>query len=117
MKLRIPINAKCRDCIYDPLDKGSAAQQIACCIIHDCSLHPVRPITATVIPQQLLDHWGIPINSLCERARPLVKRAPPCPVDGQIDPLADGTQSTHTNGAGWDTQSHQQQGTNNEKYL
>lgn len=87
MSLRNAINAKCRECIYDPLDKGSAAQQIACCMIHDCPLHPVRPITATVIPQQLLEHWRIPIGSLCERARPLVKTASPCSAEGQIEPL------------------------------
>jgi hypothetical protein len=87
MSLRNAINNKCRECIHDPLDKGSAAQQIACCMIHDCALHPARPITTTVIPQQLLDHWRIPIDSLCERARPLVKTAPSCSVEGQIEPL------------------------------
>jgi hypothetical protein len=87
MSLRNAINAKCRECIHDSLDKGSAAQQIACCMIHDCPLHPVRPITATVIPRQLLDHWRISISSLCERARPLVKTAPSCSVDCQIEPL------------------------------
>jgi hypothetical protein len=117
MNLRNPINKNCRECIYDPLDKGSAAQQIACCMIHDCAFHPVRPITATVIPQQLLDHLGISIDSLCKRARPLVRTASSCSVEGQIDRLADGTRSTHTNGVGRDIQSHQQQGTNNEKYL
>ena len=117
ISLRNSINKKCRECIYDNLDKGSAAQQIACCMIHDCPLHPARPITAKVIPQQLLDHLQIDIDSLCERARPLVKTAPSCSVEGQIDHLADGTRSTHTNGVGRDIQSHQKQGTNNEKYL
>lgn len=83
MSLRNAINKKCRECSYDPLDKGSAAQQIACCIIHDCPLHPVRRITATAIPQQLLDHWRISIDSLCERARPLVRIAPSCSGEGQ----------------------------------
>jgi hypothetical protein len=87
ISLRNAINSKCRECIHDPLDKGSAAQQIACCMIHDCPLHPVRPITATVIPKQLLDHWRIPIDSLCERARPLVEPAPSCSVDDHIERL------------------------------
>ena len=87
MSLRNAINKKCRECIHDPLDKGSAAQQIACCMIHDCPLHPARPITAKVIPQQLLDHLQIDIDSLCERARPLVKTAPSCSAEGQIEPL------------------------------
>ena len=89
MSLRNAINKKCRECIHDPLDKGSAAQQIACCMIHDCPLYPVRPITATVIPQQLLDHWRISIDSLCKRARPLVKTAPSCSGEGQNDQIQD----------------------------
>jgi hypothetical protein len=89
MSLRNAINKKCRECIHDPLDRGSAAQQIACCMIHDCPLYPVRPITATVIPQQLLDHWRISIDSLCERTRPVVKTAPSCSGDGQNDQIQD----------------------------
>jgi hypothetical protein len=98
MSLRNAINKKCRECIHDFWDKGSAAQQIACCMIHDCPLHPVRPITATVIPQQLLDHWRISIDSLCERARPLVKTAQSCPVDSQNGPLRSVSQSGHSGG-------------------
>jgi len=94
MSLRNAINAKCRECIHDPLDKGSAAQQIACCMIHDCPLHPVRPITATVIPQQLLDHWRISIDSLCKRVKPLIKTAPSCSGEGQFEPLPDVTRET-----------------------
>lgn len=96
MSLRNAINKKCRECIHDPLDKGSAAQQIACCQIHDCPLHPVRPVTAKVIPQQLLDHWRISIESLCVRARPLVKTASSCSVEGQIEPLQDANNTTDT---------------------
>ena len=89
MSLRKAINTKCRECTHDPLDRGSAAQQIACCTINDCPLHPVRPITATVISQQLLDHWRISIDSLCKRARPLVKTALSCSKDSQIEALQD----------------------------
>lgn len=94
MKLRKAINAKCRECTHDPLDKGSAAQQIACCTISDCPLHPVRPITAKVIPQRLLDYWGISSDSLCERAKPLVKTAPSCSGEGQIEPPQDANSRT-----------------------
>ena len=94
MSLRKAINTQCRECSHDPLDKGSAAQQIACCTISDCPLHPVRPITAKVIPQRLLDYWGITIDSLCERARPLVKTAPSCSGEGQIEPLQNKTDAT-----------------------
>jgi len=54
MSLRSAINAYCRDCICDPMDAGLAAQQIACCVSNDCPLHPVRPITATVISRALV---------------------------------------------------------------
>ena len=45
MSLRKAVNAKCRQCTYDPFDAGTAAQQIAVCIDSDCPLHPVRPLT------------------------------------------------------------------------
>lgn len=82
MKLRKPINAMCRQCIHDPLDAGSAAQQIACCTMNDCALHPARPVTPKSIPLRLLVHWGISIDSLCDRAKPLVENASSCSVEG-----------------------------------
>lgn len=42
--LRGAINAKCRDCIYDPAAPGTCAQQIKACTSMDCPLWPVRPI-------------------------------------------------------------------------
>jgi hypothetical protein len=89
MSLRKAINAKCKECAHDPLDKGSAAQQIACCISTDCDLHAVRPVTCKSIPQTLLDHWHLTAEDLCERARPLVEAQPSCSVEGQIDGLPD----------------------------
>lgn len=71
--MRKAVNAKCRECTYDKLDKGSAAQQIAACIDTSCGLHGVRPVTASVIPVKLLDHWGITKDQLCQRAQPLVR--------------------------------------------
>lgn len=102
MSLRKAVNYKCRECTHDPLDKGSAAQQIAGCTISNCRLHPVRPVTAKVIPLRLLVHWGISIDSLCNRARPLVESASSCSVEGQIDRPAGGTVSTHIIGASGD---------------
>ena len=96
ISLRKAINTKCRECIHDPLDRGSAAQQIACCTIHDCPLHSARPITAKVIPLRLLDQWGISINSLCNRARPLADTATPCSVDRQIELFEGETGETDT---------------------
>jgi len=94
MSLRKPINTQCRECTHDPLDKGSAAQQIACCVCTDCSLHPVRPITTKGIPIALLQHWGLKPSDLCDRARHLVENAIACSVEGQIEPLLDVTDET-----------------------
>ena len=83
MSLRSAVNAKCRECICDPLDAGSAAQQIACCVSTDCPLHAVRPITATVIPVRLLDCYHVEPPRLDRRARALVRYAGQVAGDGQ----------------------------------
>lgn len=42
--LRAAINAKCRDCIYDPKSGlGTWRQQVEACTCLDCPLYPVRP--------------------------------------------------------------------------
>ncbi|MDA0822363.1 MAG: hypothetical protein O3C28_08060, partial [Proteobacteria bacterium] len=41
--LRKAINAYCRWCIYDPLDKGTCARQIAECTSTACPLWEARP--------------------------------------------------------------------------
>ena len=44
MSLRAAINAKCKDCIYDPLSGlGHWRQQFEACTIQSCSLWPYRP--------------------------------------------------------------------------
>ena len=45
MSLRKAVNAKCRECIYDPDAKGlgSALNQITNCELTDCPLWSVRP--------------------------------------------------------------------------
>ena len=44
MSLRKAIDAKCRDCTYDPLaGLGTWRQQVDACPSNDCSLWPVRP--------------------------------------------------------------------------
>ena len=82
--LRKSINAKCRECICDPLDAGSAAQQIACCVASDCPLHSVRPITATVIPSRLLERLHITPEQLDARVRGFVRLDAAAPESGQI---------------------------------
>ena len=41
--LRGKIDAKCVECIYDPLDVGTWLQQVAICSSYTCPLRPVRP--------------------------------------------------------------------------
>lgn len=41
--LRAAINAKCKDCVYDPLGPGNWRQQVTACRITDCPLWPLRP--------------------------------------------------------------------------
>ena len=43
-KLSSAVAAKCRGCIYDPANLGTANQQIMSCTSFDCPLWPVRPI-------------------------------------------------------------------------
>jgi hypothetical protein len=74
MSLRNSINRKCRQCAYDPLDVGTSAQQIACCIAIECPLHSVRPITTKFIPEALLLAYRVSPEELDDRARGLVIR-------------------------------------------
>lgn len=36
------IDAKCRDCTYDPYDLGTWQQQVRLCSSANCALHPYR---------------------------------------------------------------------------
>jgi hypothetical protein len=46
MSLRKAINAKCKDCTYDPKSHGGTwRQQVETCAVTLCPLHPVRPLT------------------------------------------------------------------------
>jgi hypothetical protein len=47
--LRGSINAKCRDCIYDPKSGlGNWRQQVSLCTVYKCPLWPVRPVSESV---------------------------------------------------------------------
>ena len=83
MTLRKAINAKCRQCTYDPSDVGTAAQQIAACTSRDCALHPVRPITTKQLPVSLLEAYRVDPTELDDRARDLVYPPVKCSGDGQ----------------------------------
>ena len=38
------IDAKCVECIFDPLEDGTWRQQVKACEIESCALHPYRPM-------------------------------------------------------------------------
>ena len=44
------INAKCKDCIYDPEDVGTWRQQVERCELADCSLWQYRPKSRSKMP-------------------------------------------------------------------
>jgi hypothetical protein len=45
--MRGAINAKCKDCIYDPLSGlGTWRQQVGGCTSHECPLWALRPMPA-----------------------------------------------------------------------
>jgi len=43
MSRKRAINAKCKDCIYDPCGSGKWRQQVEACPSQDCALWPFRP--------------------------------------------------------------------------
>jgi len=54
VSLRAAINAKCKDCIYDPLAGGTWRAQVEGCTCRICPLWPVRPKStkaAQIAPQ------------------------------------------------------------------
>lgn len=40
------INAKCAECIYDPIGKGTWREQVENCASTACALYSVRPISS-----------------------------------------------------------------------
>jgi len=42
------IAAKCRECVHDPLAKGTWREQAAACVSGNCALHPFRPMPRNV---------------------------------------------------------------------
>jgi hypothetical protein len=83
MSLREAINAKCRECTYDPTDAGGPSHQIAVCTSSDCPLHSVRPISCTKLPLRLLEAWNVHPEQLDSKARALVLEESPASVNGQ----------------------------------
>jgi len=47
MSLRAAINAKCKECIYDPIaGRGTWRQQVEACTSRACPLFSVRPTSS-----------------------------------------------------------------------
>jgi len=47
MSLRAAINAKCKECIYDPIGgTGNWRQQVGACTARSCPLWAVRPTSS-----------------------------------------------------------------------
>lgn len=49
------INAKCRECIYDPIARGTWREQVAACVSACCPLHPVRPVPRHCVVNGVID--------------------------------------------------------------
>ena len=43
--MRQAINAMCRDCIFDPMDRGNWRQQVEACTTPSCPLFELRPVS------------------------------------------------------------------------
>jgi len=43
LSLRQAVDQKCKECIYDPYQKGAWREQVQACTASDCPLYAVRP--------------------------------------------------------------------------
>ncbi|MHC4346124.1 MAG: hypothetical protein ACYSUP_15735 [Planctomycetota bacterium] len=53
------IEQNCRSCVYDPANDGTWRQQTTLCSCHDCFLWHWRPVSASDLPEPLLDAYGL----------------------------------------------------------
>jgi len=83
MSLRKAINEKCKDCAYDPKNRGTWRQQITIFPVYDCPLWSVRPLSD--------DAWSILPN-------PRDKQSSRAYQDWSIDRLLDRANSTDNEG-------------------
>jgi hypothetical protein len=44
LSMRDTINAKCKECIYDPISRGTWREQVQECTSSQCPLYPLRPL-------------------------------------------------------------------------
>ncbi len=55
MSMRKAINDMCKQCIYDPADKGNWRQQVQACTSPKCPLYDLRPISKPDKRKKLTD--------------------------------------------------------------
>ncbi len=53
------ITQNCFDCIYDKSVAGTNRQQVTLCSVYQCALRPFRPSTKQIIPESVLNYYGI----------------------------------------------------------
>ena len=63
--LRSSVDAKCRDCIYDPAAKGNWRQQVTLCSSYSCPLWEIRPVSRAPIPQNVHDYYEVKAGDSC----------------------------------------------------
>lgn len=69
LSLRAAINAKCKECIYDPISGfGTWRQQVEACTSPTCPLYPVRPTSNTSSTASTGGHAGREGSSTCDEA-------------------------------------------------
>jgi hypothetical protein len=66
---QMAINAKCRDCRYDPLDQGTWRQQIENCGCPDCPLYEYRPISIAANQRRITEKLAALPPEEAERSR------------------------------------------------
>lgn len=58
------IHQMCKDCIYDPIQKGAWRQQTEACVSGTCPLHPYRPRSTAKTGENGPDSEISPISDL-----------------------------------------------------
>jgi hypothetical protein len=56
--LRKAIDAKCKECIYDPCQNGTWRQQVEACTSPSCPLFSVRPLPIANNSSNLVEKYG-----------------------------------------------------------
>lgn len=56
------IEAKCKDCTYDPMAPGTWREQVEQCTVQLCALWPVRPMTVATINLQRKNKAASDVN-------------------------------------------------------